>query len=124
MRRTGPILIIVIGLLALFVDFYPRLRLPEFGPDGGNRIVETKLGLDLEGGLRTEYQALPVNGVSPDAEALGVIRDIVVELPGVDDPQSVRTLIGQTGQLQFVPIPDGAPAATEGQTLNYPPLFS
>ncbi len=147
MRRTGPILIIVIGLLALFVDFFPRLRLPEFGPDGGNRIVETKLGLDLEGGLRVEYQALPVNGQSPDAEALGVIRDIVerrvnqtgvsepvvttqgtdrivVELPGVDDPQSIRNLIGQTGQLQFVPIPRGAPVATEGQTLNYPPLFS
>ena len=147
MRRTGPILIVVIGLLALIVDFYPRLRLPEFGPDGGNRIVETKLGLDLEGGLRVEYQAMPVNGVSPDVEALGVIRDIVerrvnqtgvseplvttqgtdrivVELPGVDDPQSVRNLIGQTGQLQFVPIPDGAPAATEGQTLNYPALFS
>src|SRR3712207_8052604 len=117
MRRTGPLLIVVIGLLALIVDFYPRLRLPEFGPDGGNRIVETKLGLDLEGGLRVEYQALPVGERSPDMEALGVIRDIVerrvnqtgvsepvvttqgtdrivVELPGVDEPQSVRNLIG------------------------------
>jgi len=146
MRRTGPILIVVIGLLALLVDFFPRLRVP-FGGDGGPRLVETKLGLDLEGGLRVEYQALPVGDRAPDAAALGIIRNIVerrvnqtgvsepvvttqgtdrivVELPGVDDPQSVRNLIGQTGQLLFVPIPDGAPDAVEGQTIDYPSLFS
>jgi len=146
MRRTGPILILVIGLLALFVDFFPRLRVP-FGGDGGPRLVETKLGLDLEGGLRVEYQALPVGDRAPDAEALGVIRDIVerrvnqtgvsepvvttqgtdrvvVELPGVDDPESVRNLIGQTGRLDFVPIPEGAQPPPDGTTIDYPVLFS
>ncbi|HVL54794.1 MAG TPA: protein translocase subunit SecD, partial [Vitreimonas sp.] len=147
MRRTGPILILVIGLLALIVDFYPRLRLPDFGPEGGNRVVETKLGLDLEGGVRVEYQALPAGGQVPDPGSLGVIRDIierrvnssgvsepvvttqgadriVVELPGVANAQAIRNLIGQTGQLEFVPIPDGAPQAVEGQTVDYPALFS
>jgi preprotein translocase subunit SecD len=147
MRKTGPILILVIGLLALVVDFFPRLRLPNFGPDGGTRVVETKLGLDLEGGLRVEYQALPVGDQAPTPDALATIREIielrvngsgvsepvvttqgadriVVELPGVDDPQSVRNLIGQTGRLDFVPIPEGAAVPTEGQTVDYPVLFS
>src|SRR5215218_2970720 len=147
MRRAGPILIVVIGLLALTVDFFPRLSLPAGGGEGGNRLVETKLGLDLEGGQRVEYQALPVGDRSPDAGALAVIRDIVerrvngsgvsepvvttqgtdrivVEMPGVEDPQAVRSLIGQTGQLKFVPVPQGAAAPTEGTKVTYPPLFT
>jgi len=146
MRKTGPILILVIGLLALFVDFYPRLRLPDFG-GGGTRTVETKLGLDLEGGLRVEYQAQPAGGSSPDAAAMNVIRDIierrvngsgvaepvvttqgtdrvVVELPGVSDPESVRRLVGKTGRLDFVPIPTGATPPVANSSINYPPLFS
>ena len=44
----------------------PRRLLPEphaarlrAAPDGSPRTLETKLGLDLQGGLRVEYQALP-----------------------------------------------------------------
>jgi preprotein translocase subunit SecD len=147
MRRAGPILILVIGLLALIVDFYPRLTLPNFGPEGGTRRVETKLGLDLEGGVRVEYQAMPVGDKVPDTAALNTIREIVeqrvnssgvsepvvttsgsdrvvVELPGVENAQAIRDLIGQTGQLAFVPIPDGAPTVSEGQTIEYPALFT
>ncbi|MFL5679542.1 MAG: protein translocase subunit SecD [Chloroflexota bacterium] len=148
MRRTGPLLIAVIGLLALLVDFYPHLRLPELG-GGGVRQIETKLGLDLEGGLRVEYQALPAGGKTPDAAALNVIRTIienrvngtgvsepvvttqgtdrvVVELPGVSDPESVRQLVGRTGRLDFVPIPPGSSPPAEGTQINssYPVLFS
>ena len=66
MRRAGPIIIIVIGALALLIDFFPNLRLPDAGAaDGQWRLVDTKLGLDLEGGLRVEYQALPKDGVAP-----------------------------------------------------------
>jgi protein-export SecD/SecF family membrane protein len=145
-RRAGPILILVIGVLALIVDFYPHLRLPDPGGQG-TRPVETKLGLDLEGGLRVEYQALPAGGKSPDAAALGVIRDIierrvngtgvaepvvttqgtdrvVVELPGVADPEAVRRLVGTTGRLDFVPIPNNATPPAEGTKIEYPPLFS
>ncbi|MEX2011545.1 MAG: hypothetical protein WEF51_04850, partial [Chloroflexota bacterium] len=149
MRRTGPILIVVIGVLALLVDFFPGLRLPTLGGDG-TRTVETKLGLDLEGGLRVEYQALPAGGTSPDLAALGVIRDIVerrvngigvsepvvttqgsdrivVEMPGETDREAIERLVGQTGRLDFVPIPPGEQPPTEGQTLDpatHPALFS
>ncbi|HEY0442882.1 MAG TPA: hypothetical protein VGC90_01530, partial [Candidatus Limnocylindrales bacterium] len=146
MRKTGPILIAVIGLLALIVNFYPRLRLPA-GPGEAPRVIETKLGLDLEGGLRVEYQAQPAGGQKPDAAALNVIRTIienrvngtgvaepvvttqgtdrvVVELPGVTDPESVRALVGRTGRLDFIPIPSTATPPVEGATITYPALFS
>jgi preprotein translocase subunit SecD len=149
MRRAGPIIILVIGALALLIDIFPNLRLPDASStDRQWRLVETKLGLDLEGGLRVEYQALPKDGVSPTAESMGVLKDIierrvnttgvsepvvvvqgtdrvVIELPGVSDVDSVRRLVGQTGQLDFVPL--GTTPATTGQVLDreqYPPLFS
>jgi preprotein translocase subunit SecD len=149
MRRAGPLLIVLIGVLALVIDFFPNLKIPDLtSSDGSWRSVETKLGLDLEGGLRVEYQALPKDGVQPTQEALGVIKDIierrvnttgvsepvvvvqgsdrvVIELPGISDVDAVRRLVGQTGKLDFVPL--GQTQATEGQVLDleqYPPLFS
>jgi protein-export membrane protein SecD len=132
MRRTAPYLIAIIGIAALLLDFWPNLRLPAFGdPAGGDRVVETKLGLDLQGGLRVEYQALPVTtnaGLKvPDAAAMNTIRDIVerrvnstgvveplvitqgsdrvvVELPGVTDRDKIEALVGTTGRLEFVPL--------------------
>jgi preprotein translocase subunit SecD len=147
-RRAGPILIIAIGLLALFIDFFPNAAIPGGDPDaGGWRELETKLGLDLEGGLRVEYLAQEVDGQRPDAAGLGVIRDIVedrvnstgvsepvvqtqgadrivVELPGVTNPDSIRRLVGQTGRVDFVPL--GDTQMTEGQAIDleqFPPLF-
>ena len=67
MRKAGPILILLIGILSLVIVFFPGLRLPDSGSADGWRTVETKLGLDLEGGLRVEYQALPVEGKHPGA---------------------------------------------------------
>ena len=149
MRRAGPILIVVIGILSLIIVFFPNLRIPDpTAPDGAWRTIETKLGLDLEGGLRVEYQALPKDGVQPTREALGVIKDIierrvnttgvsepvvvvqgddrvVIELPGISDVDSVRRLVGQTGKLDFIPL--GQTEASDGQVLDlkqYPPLFS
>ncbi len=149
MRRAGPILILLIGVVALLIDFFPNLKLPDStAADGAWRTVETKLGLDLEGGLRVEYQALPKDNVQPSIEALGVIKDIierrvnttgvsepvvvvqgtdrvVIELPGATDVDSVRRLVGQTGKLDFVPL--GTTTAAKGQVLDLttnPPLFS
>jgi preprotein translocase subunit SecD len=133
MRRAGPFLILIIGIAALVLNFWPGLRLPSFGGTAANRIVETKLGLDLEGGVRVEYQALPNNGVAPDADAMNTIKDIierrvngigvsepqvvtqgsdrvVVELPGATDEKAITDLVGTTGLLQFIPLP----AATYG----------
>jgi preprotein translocase subunit SecD len=148
MRRAGPALILLIGVFALIIDFFPGLRLPDFAGGGAPRVVETKLGLDLKGGLRVEYQALPKNGVAPTREALGVIKDIierrvnttgvsepvvvvqgddrvVIELPGISDVDSVRRLVGQVGLLDFVPL--GTTQMTDGQPVDlkeFPPLFS
>ena len=112
------------------------------------RPIETKLGLDLQGGLRVEYQAKQVGDKLPRPEDLEVIRDIierrvnstgvsepvittqgsdriVVELPGVSDPDAVRRLVGQTGRLDFVPL--GNVQKAKGEDVDpkqFPPLFS
>ena len=149
MRKAGPILILLIGLLALAIDFLPGLHLPDSqSADGTWRLVETKLGLDLSGGLRVEYQALPVEGKTPSPGDMSVIKDIierrvnttgvsepvvttqgadrvVVELPGVTDPEAVKRLVGATGRLDFVPL--GSTQVQQGQTIDLktnPPLFS
>jgi protein-export membrane protein SecD len=149
MRKAGPILILLIGALALLVDFFPGLAVPDSqSTDGTWRPIVTKLGLDLEGGLRVEYQALPVEGRAPGTSDMAIIKDIVerrvnqtgvsepvvqtqgsdrvvVELPGVTDPESVRRLVGQTGRLDFVPL--GTTPAQDGEILDLktkPPLFS
>jgi preprotein translocase subunit SecD len=152
MRRGAPWLILIIGLLALLVDFFPGLRVPSFNRETGDRVLETKLGLDLQGGLRLEYLVEPVtqdNGETarPSAASLDVIRGIiearvnrtgvaeplviaqgsdriVVEMPGVSDIEQIRALVGQTGKLYFVPL--GQQRVQEGQVLDLkvnPPLF-
>jgi len=148
MRKAGPILIAVIGVLALIICFVPGLTLPDSSSPTGTRPIETKLGLDLQGGLRVEYQALPVDGKSPTPADMAILKDIierrvnttgvsepvvvvqgsdriVVELPGVTDADAVRRLVGQTGRLDFVPL--GQTKVNVGQELDlvaYPPLFS
>jgi protein-export membrane protein SecD len=147
MRKAGPILILVIGLLALIIDFVPNLTVPD-SSDAGSRPIETKLGLDLQGGLRVEYQAQQVGDKIPTAQDMEVIRQImenrvnasgvsepvvttqgsdrvVIELPGVSDPNAIRDLVKQTGRLDFVPL--GQTSKQKGDTVDetqFPPLFS
>src|SRR4029079_9989334 len=106
---------------ALIVCFWPGLQLPDSSSaDGTWRMVETKLGLDLKGRLRAEYQALTLDGKQPGPADLAIIKDIVerrvnttgvsepvvttqgadrvvVELPGGTDPEAGRKLVGRTG---------------------------
>ncbi len=158
MRRFTPLLILGVLAVALVVNFWPNLTLPGLGPDREPRVIETKLGLDLVGGLQVEYRALPVDGKSPDAGAMATIKTIVenrvnatgvvepvvqtqgvdrivVELPGVNNPDPIRELLGQTGRLDFVPLPPerygtgsapGTYTAVQGQPLptQETPLFS
>ncbi len=129
MRRTTPIIIFVIAVLFLIVDFWPRLTIPNIGdPNGGSRTVETKLGLDLVGGLQVEYRLLPVGDRQPDAGALSTTKTIIenrvnstgvaepvvqtqgadrviVELPNAKNPDEIRALLVQTGKLDFIPLP-------------------
>ncbi|MEA2607049.1 MAG: preprotein translocase subunit SecD [Chloroflexota bacterium] len=143
MRKTGPILILIIGILALIIDFVPGLTLP-----GSDTVISTHVGLDLQGGLRVEYQAQPVNGQQATPGDLNVIRTIienrvnstgvaepvitvqgsdriVVELPGVSDPNAIRNLVGQTGTLEFVPL--GSTPKVKGDVIDpkqFPALFN
>ncbi|MGH2468202.1 MAG: protein translocase subunit SecD [Candidatus Limnocylindrales bacterium] len=124
MRRLIPFIIVAVGLAALVVDFAPRLDRPFSDPPA---TFETKLGLDIEGGLSAEYQAVAPNGLTPSSGDMATIRTIIenrvnasglaeptvstvgadrlsVEIPGVKNVDDVRKLIGSTGQLEFVPL--------------------
>ncbi|HYO44755.1 MAG TPA: hypothetical protein VES19_16270, partial [Candidatus Limnocylindrales bacterium] len=118
MRRAGPILIVVIGLLAFVAAFLP---VPLPSTSGESRILETKLGLDLQGGLRIEYRVEPVEGKVPTRDDLAIMRTIilnridksgvaeplvvvqgtdriVVEMPGITNVDQIRSLVGTTGR--------------------------
>lgn len=97
--------------------------------------------------LRLEFVAQPVNGVRPGAADMATIASIlkarvdatgvaggtveaqgadriVVELPGVTDPDPVLQRIGQTGQIDFVPLGDQPAAAGDAIDLTvHKPLF-
>jgi preprotein translocase subunit SecD len=142
MRRTTPLLILIVFLAALVLDFWPGLKLPGATPDGAARTVETKLGLDLVGGYTAEYQLLPAGGKQPDANALAVTEKIimnrvnstgvvepvvqtlgtdriVIELPNATNVDQIRQLVGTTGILEFIPLP-----ASEYGTYSSPGQYS
>jgi protein-export membrane protein SecD len=127
-RKAGPILIALVGVLALVIDFWPNLYFPALSPDGEARRIETKLGLDLQGGLKVEYRVVPTEGKTPTIADVEVVKQIierrvnatgvsepvvltsgtdriVVEVPGISDTDAIRRLVGRTGLLQFVPLP-------------------
>jgi protein-export membrane protein SecD len=132
-RRFLPILILAIGALALYVDFFPGAKFLVFtNIDAGfNQTLDTKLGLDLKGGYSATYQALPItkDGTTtyPDSAAMDTIRNIVesrvnstgaveavietqgnyqvvVQVPGATNRQQIDSLVGKTGLLTFVPL--------------------
>ena len=147
-RRTAPWVIIVTLLLAIFIDL-PRqtLGLPWLPSSILGRDVKTVLGLDLQGGIRVtlgvqaqegkvvtdEQVETARNIIERRVGGLGVSepqvrtevsgdgqRRIVVEVPGVSNEDQVRSLVGSTGQLQFID-PKGQ-ALTEDQDIR--PLIS
>src|SRR4051812_15155932 len=87
--------------------------------------TETKLGLDLKGGVHAVLQARPGPGQTVDSDVLSGLRDtierrvnglgvsepiiqtqgndkIVVELPGVQDPEAAVRVLKQTALLELV----------------------
>src|SRR6202012_3883586 len=89
-------------------------------------------GLDLRGGLSVVYQPVSTTPVSDQTlqtvvnimtervDALGVAQpnistqggNVVVQIPGVSDPNTVLKTLGTTAQLYFRPVLCGAPAYT------------
>src|SRR5215213_1499119 len=113
-RRHLFVLLIVLGLIAgsLIIEFAPGLK------------KETKLGLDLQGGVQLVYQGKPTKQTKVTSEslqrALDIMRDrvdafgvsepelartgedqIEVNLPGVKDAERAAQQVGSTAQLYF-----------------------
>jgi preprotein translocase subunit SecD len=106
-----------------------------------NRAIETRLGLDLVGGVQVLLEADLPDHMVPDNESmrtattivenrvngLGVEeavvqqagdRRVVVEIPGIEDPEDAIATIRETGLLEFVhmgfnPLPEGTLVQTD-----------
>jgi preprotein translocase subunit SecD len=131
------ITIVILLAVSIFIDTSKTISLKNpFNSSSDplfSRNVETKLGLDLRGGLQTLLEAdLPAgtNIASGDLEttrqilekranALGVSevvmqtagdRRIVAEFPGVKNPEDVISSLQQTGLLEFVDTGTTRPA--------------
>lgn len=124
------ILILVVLALAIYID----LPLDHIG-----RKAETRLGLDLVGGVQALLEADVPEGQTLSADDMRVAtvivenrvnsfgteeavvqqagdRRIVVELPGETDPQSALERIKQTGLLEFVDM--GYSPVAEGSIIE------
>jgi preprotein translocase subunit SecD len=145
-RRMAPWVIGLIALVAIFIDLPRTTLGLGWLPDRvGGVEFRTVLGLDLEGGIRVTLEAQPTSDepVEPsDVETARTIIErrvagigvnepqvrtetggdgsqrIVVEVPGIEEANrdQVRSLIGSTGQLQFID-PQGQ-QLTRGQDIS------
>lgn len=94
-------------------------------PDAENRSVEIRQGLDLQGGLQVLLQADMPDGQTPTKDSMRAVRQIienrinslgvsepliqlqgedkiVVELPGIEDPDEAIETFGETGRLEII----------------------
>ena len=72
-----------------------------------------------------EARIAATGAVGATVEADGSDR-IIVTLPGVTDAEPMRKLIGQTGQIDFVPLGSdpGERRTRRSISVRFPPLFS
>ncbi|MDR7435698.1 MAG: protein translocase subunit SecD [Armatimonadota bacterium] len=137
--------VLAVALLAFQVAFRP-VRFEGFVPTLQSPRIHLNLGLDLKGGSRLVFRALRENVsvedlqgvkriieqridqlgvVEPTIEILSRQRRIVVELPGIQDPQRAINLIGKTALLEFVDtgttqLPPGAKWSEDGKKVTLP----
>lgn len=139
------IIILIVVAVAVWIDLpnNPGIHLAGF-----NREINTRLGLDLVGGVQALLEADLPEGTAVDVEkmqtatrivenrvnGLGVTealvqqageQRIVVELPGVEDPTEAISTIQETGLLEFVdmgstPLVPGTVVVTDIATSESP----
>ena len=151
--------VVILALAAIWVALptNPGIHI-HLGPINFDRDIKVHQGLDLQGGMQVLLAADLPEGQELDpgameavkvivknrVDALGVAeplvqsqgdRRIIVELPGVQDPELAIATIRETGLLEFIDAgntfvpPDtvvattvgGAVAPTEGITVSTPP---
>src|SRR3990170_8475929 len=143
------LLIVVVLLLAAIQVVFTPIRFVRWTPEWQSPRVGVNLGLDLQGGsyLVLEGQDTQTVKATPDAvdaamrvienriDQLGVVeptvqrqgsRRIIVELPGIQDPERAIALIGKMALLEFVDtqltqLPQGARWSEDGTTVQLPP---
>ncbi len=114
------------------------------GDEPDQRNLTLRQGLDLQGGLQVLLEAEGTD-ITPEklneaaliiqnrVDALGVTEPlvqtqgenkIVVELPGIDDPDLAVKTIGQTAQLEFVYAGTNQLAQDSEILTTYPALYS
>ena len=150
MRRLWVrVLAVVILLVAAIQIVFAPVKVVRGAPEYQGFKVHLNLGLDLQGGsyLVLEGQDTQTVKATPDAvdaamrvienriDQLGVVeptvqrqgsRRIIVELPGIQDPERAIALIGKTALLEFVDtqltqLPQGARWSEDGTTVQLPP---
>lgn len=117
--------LILIGIIIIIATWINIPNNPGINVLGITRVIETRLGLDLVGGVQALLEAdlPPEMEIDPSSMAtarvivenrvngLGVTeavvqqagdRRIVVELPGESDPERALSTLRQTGLLEFV----------------------
>ena len=138
-RRLIPILILVVAAVWVVMPNNPGIHVGRV-----NRDIRIVRGLDLQGGLRVLLEAdLPeetevtteqlqtardiiekrVNGLGVTEPVVQVAgsRRILVELPGIGDPQEAVETIQQTSLLEFVelgPVESLQPGLVQGQEIK------
>ncbi len=142
-RRNNITFILILVLIAavIWIDVTPSVQIGSF-----TRSLETRLGLDLKGGLQVlmevdkpadyvvDPQALQDAkqilenrsnglGVSEVVFQIAGNRRIVGEFPGLTNTEDVIAVLKQTGELEFIdmgatPLPEGTIVRTDsGSTL-------
>lgn len=121
--RLIPILLVVAAAIWVNLPNNPGIRIGSF-----QREIRVVRGLDLQGGLRVLLEAdlppdvevtsaqmqLVRNIIENRVNALGVTepvvqlagsRRILVELPGIDNPEQAVATLRETGLLEFIEVP-------------------
>lgn len=147
MRSRNIVLLITILIVSLVVIYIDLPNSPGIHVGPVDQDFEIRQGLDLQGGLQVlmevdlppdqelEAGSLDVAAqiIANRVDALGVVeplvqtqgdRRIIVELPGVSDPEAAIATIRETGLLEFIAAKDlFIPAGTRVDT-TYPQLVS
>jgi preprotein translocase subunit SecD len=119
-------LIIILAAVAMWIVWpgNPGLHI-HLGPLGIDRDIRVHFGLDLQGGVQVVLEADVPEGQEVDADAIGAAKTIVenrvnalgvteplvqlasynrivVELPGITEPDQAITTLRETGLLEFI----------------------